>query len=484
MRVLLTGATGYVGGRLAPMLLQRGHEVTCLVRSPRKLEDRNWARDPRVTVVPGDLGETETVRRAAAGCDVAYYLVHSMEAGTDDFLQRDRELAQSFVEAVRNGPISRIIYLGGLGELGEDLSEHLSSRRDVERVLEASGVPLTAFRAAMVLGSGSASFEILRYLVERLPVMLTPRWVRTRCQPISIVDVIGYLLDCLEAPETAGRRLDIGGPDVLSYRELMRIMADELGLQRRTVIELPVLTPRLSSAWIGLVTPVSPSIARPLAEGLRNEVVVRTGDADALLPRERLGVREAIRRGVERTRASRVTTRWSTAGVVPGDPDWAGGTTFVDRRTRRIDASASSVYRAVCRVGGGHGWYAADVLWRIRGLMDQAVGGPGLRRGRRDPETIGYGEALDFWRATDVQPDRVLELRAEMKLPGTAELRFEVDPQQSTTELTMQATFRPRGLFGLAYWYAVLPFHAVVFKGMLAGIQRAAEQIEPEGQPA
>jgi uncharacterized protein YndB with AHSA1/START domain len=330
----------------------------------------------------------------------------------------------------------------------------------------------------MIIGSGSASFEILRYLVERLPVMVTPKWVATECQPIAIRNVLQYLVACLEVPETIGATLDIGGSDVLSYRELMRIMAEERGLRRRLVIPVPVLTPRLSSLWIHLVTPLSREIAIPLAEGLRNRVVCRDDAAVRLMPQTLLGVRGAIRAALDHVESQDVETTWSMAGPIPGDPDWAGGTTFVDRREITIEAAPREVFRAVCRIGGGHGWYAADFLWRLRGLLDRLVGGPGLRRGRRDPEDVAFGEALDFWRVTGFERDRRLSLRAEMKLPGEALLEFEVQPAgQGGTRLTQTARFLPKGLLGLAYWYAVLPVHAFVFRGMLKGIRRAALEL-------
>ncbi len=469
------------------MLLDRGHELVCIVRSPRKLENRAWTKDPRVRIVACDVLDTDALTNAMQRCDAAYYLIHAMESGSDDFASRDRALAQSFADAATRAGIDRIIYLGGLGELGEDLSEHLRSRREVEDILASSGASLTAFRAAMILGSGSASFEILRYLVERLPVMITPRWVRTESQPISVVDVLGYLVDCLNVPETRDATLEIGGPRVVTYRELMRDMARHLGLPRRVVIPLPVLTPKLSSLWIGLVTPVSPAIARPLAEGLRNRVVVRDHRADTLMPRETIDPSDAIARALDKVRANDVITRWSTAGPIPGDPDWAGGTRFTDARDIDIHASPERVFNAVCRIGGGHGWYAADTLWRIRGFMDKLMGGPGLRRGRRDPHTIEFGETLDFWRVTDIERPTRLALLAEMKLPGVAELSFAINPTEhdpATQRLTMTARFRPKGLLGLAYWYSVLPFHHIVFAGMLRGIKRSAEQAATEPAPS
>ncbi len=472
--VLLTGATGYIGGRLAPRLLGRGYRVRCLVRSKQKLADREWARDERVEIVEDDLSDVEASAEAMCGCRAAYYLVHSMHAG-DDFVERDRELAETFAKAAKEAGVERIIYLGGLGEMGDDLSTHLRSRREVELTLADPGVPVTTLRAAMIIGSGSASFEILRYLVERLPVMVTPRWVRQESQPIGVRDVLSYLVEALACEETAGRTIDIGGPDVLTYRELMRVMADALELRTRLVVPVPVLTPRLSSLWIHLVTPLSSDIARPLAEGLRNRVVCRNDDALKLMPVEPIGVEEAIRYAVERSAVGEVETVWSAAGPIPGDPDWAGGTTFEDERTIEIDADPSRVFASVCKVGGGHGYYAADWLWQVRGVMDRLIGGPGLRRGRRDAETVSYGEALDFWRVVGIVRPRSLRLRAEMKLPGEAMLAFKVEPSGSGSRLTQTALFKPKGLLGLAYWYSVLPLHGVVFKGMMRGIKRSAE---------
>lgn len=384
-------------------------------------------------------------------------------------------LAERFAQAAQQACVERIIYLGGLGELGENLSEHLASRREVERALASTGVPVTTLRAAMIIGSGSASFEILRYLVERLPIMVTPKWVSTESQPIAVRNVLHYLVACLQTPETIGEALDIGGPDVLTYKALMHIMAEEAGLRRRVILPVPVLTPRLSSAWIHLVTPLPAPIARPLAEGLRNRVVCRDDRAHRLMPQDLLSVRESISLALGKVTASDVETVWSAAGTIPGDPEWAGGTEYVDAREIMIDAPCDAVFRAVCRVGGGNGWYAADWLWRIRGAMDRLVGGPGLRRGRRNPESISFGEALDFWRVTGIARDRRLLLRAEMKLPGVATLEFLLEPEGERTRLKQTARFRPKGLLGIAYWYSVLPLHGIVFKGMMRGIRRAAE---------
>jgi uncharacterized protein YbjT (DUF2867 family) len=473
--VLLTGATGYVGGRLAPRLLEAGYRVRCLARSPGKLDDRPWAKCDGVEIVKGDVSDEPSLLAAMRDCHAAFYLVHSMIAAGAGYARQDREMAERFAQCAERANIKRILYLGGLGDMNENLSEHLRSRREVEAALASRAVPVTVLRAAMIIGSGSASFEILRYLVERLPVMVTPRWVQTESQPIAIRNALGYLIDCLSVAETTGRTLDIGGPDVMSYRELIDVMADELGVRRRWVIPVPVLTPRLSSLWIHLVTPLGKDIARPLAEGLRNRLVCRNAEAQQLMPQELLDVRTAFRLAIAKVQRSEIETVWSSAGPIPGDPDWAGGTVFVDRRTVDVNAPPHETYRAVCRVGGGNGWYAAGWLWRVRGWVDRLVGGPGLRRGRRDPEKVSYGEALDFWRVTGVEQERRLSLRAEMKLPGEALLEFEIKPTESGSQLVQTARFRPRGLLGLLYWYAVLPVHHFVFQGMAQGIRRAAE---------
>ena len=475
--VALTGSTGYVGGRLVPLLLEAGYPVRCIAREPRKLDARHWRSNPDASVVRSDLSDPESLAPLLSGCDAAYYLVHSLESSGSGYAQRDRKLAEVFAQAASRAGVSRIIYLGGLGELGAGLSEHLSSRREVEKILGSTGIPVTAFRAAMIIGSGSASFEILRYLVERLPIMITPSWVKTESQPVAIEDVLHWLVRCLSVPATTGKTLEIGGPDVLPYRELMRIMAEELGLPRRIVIPLPVLTPRLSSGWISVVTPVSYRIARPLAEGLRNRVVVTNDQVQRLMPHTAIGARAAIRHALDGVRANDVATRWSVAGPIPGDPDWAGGAVFRDERSIVVLADAESVYQAVIRIGGGHGWYAGDMLWRIRGWMDTLAGGPGLRRGRRDPDRVEFGETLDFWRVIGLERNRSLSLLAEMKLPGIATLDFSLAPAEveGATKLTMAARFRSKGILGVLYWYSVLPLHNVVFGGMLKGIKRIAE---------
>ncbi len=476
-RVFVTGATGYVGGRLVTRLLEAGYPIRCLAREPRKLADRPWASDPRVELVGGDLSDVAETARAMRGCGPAFYLVHSMLSHGSDYASADRKLASCFAEAAEVAELERVVYLGGLGSSGDALSEHLASRREVERILESYRTPVTVLRAGMIIGSGSASCESLRYLTERLPVMITPRWVHTESQPIAIRNVLNYLVMCLETPETTGRTLDIGGADVLRYVDLLQIMAEELGLRRRIVVPVPFFTPKLSSLWIQLVTPLSNDIGVPLAEGLRNRVVADDAEARRLMPQQLLSAREAIHRALRLAAMNQVETVWSASGVVPGDPDWAGGTVFVDRREVVVNASPDVVFGAIGKIGGGHGWYSADFLWHVRGWIDRLVGGPGLRRGRRNSESLYYGEAVDFWRVTAVEPNRRLALRAEMKLPGDALLEFTIEQEgESRARLVQTARFRPRGLAGLVYWYAVLPLHNIVFPGMLRGIRREAER--------
>jgi len=437
------------------------------------------AGSERIEIAELDLDDEPALSAHLQGCSAAYFLVHSMNAAGGTYRQRDLEIASVFGRAAATAGLERIIYLGGLGETGSGLSEHLASRREVEGALGRAGVAVTVLRAAMIIGSGSASFEILRYLVERLPIMVTPRWVRTESQPIAVRDVLHYLMAVLETPATAGRAIDIGGPDVWSYERIMREMAEAMHLRRRLVVPVPVLTPRLSSLWIHLVTPIPSSIARPLAEGLRNPVVCRNDDAARLMPHRCLGIREAIDAALARIGAGTVETAWSDAGAIPGDPAWAGGTEFVDRREAETAASVLEVWRAISTLGGAQGYYAADWLWRLRGRMDRLVGGPGLRRGRRSTSVLQLGDALDFWRVTQIEAPRRLGLTAEMKLPGVATLSFDVQPIAGTparTKVVMTARFRPRGLPGILYWYSVLPLHGIVFRGMLAGVVRAAER--------
>jgi len=478
--ILVVGATGYIGSRLVPRLLDAGYPVRALARRPDKLAGRVWARHPRLEIVAGDVLQAETLATAVGGCRAAYYLVHSMNPGVEDFAAADRQAARNMVVAAEQGGVERLVYLGGLGEESPKLSHHLRSRCEVGEILAAGKVPVTILRAAMIIGSGSASFEILRYLVDRLPVMVTPRWVNTPCQPIGVRDVLGYLVGCLECPETTGQSFDIGQPEVLSYRQLMQIYAVEAGLPRRLIIPVPVLTPRLSSYWIHLVTPVPAALARPLAEGLSNPVVCQDIRIRELIPQPLFDCRTAIRLALDRVRAQRVESTWFDAGPIPpaewsfpGDPHWAGGALFEDARRIVVRASAEQVWNAVVRIGGGNGWYAQDWLWRLRGLLDKLVGGVGLRRGRRDPEALSSGDVLDFWRVAEIDRPWRLRLVAEMKLPGQAMLEFSLQEQGGTCTLLQTARYLPRGLWGLVYWWLVSPFHHLVFSGMLKGIARA-----------
>lgn len=487
--VLVTGGTGYIGGRLVPRLRDAGYHVRCFVRDARKLASRDWIDRDGIDVFVGDAGDRAALQRAMRGCSAAYYLIHSMIVAGADYRERDLALARNFAAAAAAESVGCIVYLGGLGETGDGLSRHLASRREVETALASTGVPVTVLRAAMIIGSGSGSFETLRYLVERLPVMVTPRWVSTECQPIAVRDALQYLVDCLDVHATRGRTLDIGGPEILPYKEILQVMADALRLPRRKIIPVPVLTPRLSSLWIHLVTPIHQNLARPLAEGLRNRVVCRNDDAAQLMPQRLLGVREAIDVALGNTVRGVLETTWMDAGVIPGDPQWAGGTVYQDTRSVSVEADPSSVFAAVCRVGGKQGWYSARWLWRLRGAIDRALGGPGLARGRRRADGIEYGDVLDFWRVTEVTADQRLALRAEMKLPGEAVLEFEItrpdrevhrgNAPVSPTHLRQTARFRPRGLAGLLYWFAVKPFHSFVFNRMLRGIKVEAELSSP-----
>ena len=481
-RVAVLGATGYIGTRLVPRLADAGHFVRCIARSPRKLRDREWRSNTAIEVVAGDLSDRAKLAEQLRGIDVVYYLVHAMDAGSD-FAAADRAMAAIVAGAAADAGVTRIIYLGGLGDADDQLSPHLASRREVEDVLRSTGVPLTVLRAAMIIGSGSASFEILRYLTERLPLMITPRWVSTECQPIAVRDVLRYLVDCLDVPETAGRVLEIGGADRTTYRALIEMTAQERGLRRRIIIPVPVLTPWLSSLWIHLVTPVSARLARPLAAGLRNRVVVNDPSARQLMPHTVMGAREAIRTALDAEARSDVESTWSAAGPMPGDPDWAGGAVFEDARTALIPASPDRVFEVLTRLGGRQGWFRYNRLWRLRGFLDRLAGGPGIARGRRNPDSLLLGDALDFWRVVELERGQRLTLRAEMRVPGDAVLDFELRPAGdglTGTRLIQTARFRPRGIAGLLYWYAVAPFHKPVFDGLLNGIvERSTENTPP-----
>ena len=477
-RILVTGATGYVGGRLIPELLAQGYLVRAVSRSKTKLQHRSWASHPNVELYAADVLNQNELTKAAEDCWAAYYLVHAMVSGGKNFAVVDQQAALHMVRAAEAAHLNRIIYLGGLGEDTADLSQHLRSRAEVGRTLQQGRVPVTVLRAAMIIGSGSASFEILRYLVDRLPVMITPRWLTTSCQPIAIRNVIAYLAGCLKTESVKGKTFDIGGADVVTYYELMKQYAKYAKLKKRWILPIPILTPRLSAYWIRLVTPIPASIARPLAEGLRNPVVCRDNEIAKLIPQQLLTSEQAIELAALQHQAHQIDSHWTDAGHLPpvewsrdGDPSWAGGAIREDSRSEVLNASAKEVWHVIQCIGGANGWYHANWLWALRGWLDQLIGGVGLRRGRRHPEHIHPGDALDFWRVVGVQPEKRLLLAAEMKLPGEATLEFILTERNANeTLLTQRAQFLPRGLSGLLYWNCVAPLHHYVFRGMLKKI--------------
>ncbi|MEU7105015.1 SDR family oxidoreductase [Streptomyces sp. NPDC046215] len=488
-RVLVAGATGYIGGRLVPLLLGAGYRVRCLARDPGRLRDQPWAG--RVETVKGDVTRPDTLPDAFEDVDVLYYLVHALGTGRD-FEETDRRAALAVGRAAKAAGLRRIVYLGGLAprQVPERaLSPHLRSRAEVGRILLDSGVPTAQLRAAVIIGSGSASFEMLRYLTERLPVMVTPSWVSTRIQPIAVRDVLRLLLAAAELPPEVSRSFDIGGPDVLTYRQMMIRYAAAARLPRRLILPVPVLTPALSSLWVGLVTPVPSGIARPLVESLRYEVICRERDIARYAPTPPeglIGFDEAVRLALKRVRDADVATRWSSASLpgapsdpLPSDPDWSGGSLYEDRRELSVDAPAERLWRVVEGIGGENGWYSFPLAWSVRGAMDRLVGGVGLRRGRRDPHTLRVGDSLDFWRVEALEQGHILRLRAEMRLPGLAWLELTVTPEgPSRATYRQRALFHPHGLAGHAYWWGVAPFHAAVFGGMARNIAERAERAE------
>ncbi|MDO1480884.1 SDR family oxidoreductase [Rhodococcus ruber] len=484
LRILVTGATGYIGGRLAPLLIDAGHRVRVLARTPDKLRDVPWAGD--VEIVRGDLTDPQSLAVACRDVDVLYYLVHSM-GGRGEFIDTERAEAENVAAAARAAGVRRIVYLGGLHPDTADLSTHLRSREQVGRILVESGVPTLALQAGVVIGSGSASFEMIRHLSNRLPLMTTPKWVNNRIQPIAVRDVLHYLVGAATAPLPRSRTYDIGGPDVLRYGEMMQVYAEVAGLRRRRILVLPVLTPKLAGLWIGLVTPIPPSLGRALIESLSNDAVVSEHDIDDVIPPPPgglTGYREAVGLALHKIERGDVETTWASASPVgapaeplPSDPHWAGEVVFVDERRIDCDTDAGTVWEVVESIGGENGWYSFPLAWTIRGWLDRFAGGVGLSRGRRNPRTLHTGDALDFWRVERLERPTLLRLRAEMRAPGGAWLEWRIEPlDPGRARLHQRAIFFPKGLAGRVYWYALVPFHGIIFKGMLENIAGAAHR--------
>ena len=476
--ILVTGATGYIGGRIVPRLLRLGYRVRVLVRDPARLQGREWM--DMVDVVQGDVLVPESLGAVMDGISAAYYFIHSM-SNSDNFHERDLVAARNFGEAAKNAGVEQIVYLGGLGDPETDLSHHLESRQATGLALAEAGVPVTEFRAAIIVGSGSVSFEMIRYLTERIPVMICPKWVFTRVQPIAIDDVLTYLTAALENTECRGKVIEIGGTDVFTYGDMMKGYATVRGLQR-ALIPVPVLTPRLSSYWVHWMTPVPASITRPLVEGLRNEVIVRDETARDIFPEiSPVDYTTAVERALANLETRQVETRWTDAMVSSmGDFSPVVLTTLegmiIERREAEVRASSPKIYHSFTRLGGEVGWLYFDWAWRLRGALDRVLGGVGLRRGRRDPFDIRIGDALDFWRVEAVEEGKLLRLRAEMKVPGMAWLQFEVNPKENgISQLRQTAYFAPKGLSGLLYWYVLYPLHALIFSGLVQELKKLAE---------
>ena len=478
--ILVTGTTGYIGGRLVPRLVEEGRRVRVLVRSRDRVLSRPWFE--QVEVVVGDALDPQTLTDALTGVDTAYYLIHSMSR-VQKFHEVDMRVARAFGQAAKEAGVGRIIYLGGLGDPEANLSRHLRSRQESGQALREGGVPVTEFRAAVIVGSGSISFEMIRYLVERLPVMVCPKWIYSRIQPIAIDDLLEYLVSALDTPESVGRTIEIGGSDTTTYRGLMLGYARARGL-KRLLVPVPVLTPRLSSYWVHWMTPIPAGIAVALVDGLRNNVVVTNDLARALFPHiEPKDYASAIDSVLKDLQEERIDTAWSDAAGTVTTPreqvrlESRDGL-ILERRRRNVAAPARNVYRVFTGIGAARGWYFANWAWRIRGMIDRLLGGAGLRRGRRHPDHLRVGDALDFWRVEALEADHMVRLRAEMKVPGSAWLQYEArQAPDNTTQLVQTAAFDPRGLAGLVYWYALYPFHAWIFRGLINSIARRAERL-------
>lgn len=470
-RILVLGATGYIGRRLVPRLVRQGHEVRTLIRTLGKAAITGCEQ---CETVQGDVLKKESLQRAFEGIDLVYYLVHSMAAGETEFERRDKAAAENVAEAAARCGVKRIIYLGGLGRRDLPQSAHLKSRHEVGDILRSGSVPVTEFRAAVIVGSGSVSFEMMHHLVNRLPVMICPRWVTVKTQPIAIRDVLSYLIEAADKPATAGLTMDIGGPDVLTYREMMLTVATVLGL-KRYLIQVPVLTPRLSSYWVNLVTPIPTALARSLIESLRSETVCENDEARKHFDCSPMDFESAVRRALQHVTNSMVESTWTQADAIEADQPIDPSHILSDTRMLECQAAPERLFQTVSSIGGSRGWYYADWLWKIRGFFDKQIGGVGLRRGRRHPSDILPGEALDFWRVEEVVPNLRLVLRAEMKVWGRAWLEFTVEGLDGgRSRLIQKARYYPKGLVGLLYWYGIYPIHTMVFRGMARNIVRSA----------
>jgi uncharacterized protein YbjT (DUF2867 family) len=466
--ILVTGATGYVGGRLVPRLLEAGYNVRVLVRDPARLQGRSWRN--RVEIVSGDANLPETLTAALKDVSIAYYLIHGKQGGRVN-AQRDLQVARNFAHAAAEAKIEHIIYLGELVDPTSDLSPYLRARHETGYILRYSSVPVTEFRAGMIVGSGSALFEMIRYLTEREPVLVCPAWFFSQAQPIAIRDVLSYLIAALETPESTGRMIEIGGPTRLTYADMLRGYARERNL-KRVLIRLPFHAPRLSAYWVHMVTPIHWRVVLPLIEGLRARLIVRDEAARRLFPQIKpIDFRTAVHLALGRIQRDNVETSWSDALVtVAGDIKpytfMVEEGMFIETRQMLLDLPPETIFRSYSGVGGERGWLYMDWAWGMRGWLDKAVGGVGIRRGRRHPDEIRTGESLDFWRVEEVEPNRLLRLRAEMKLPGKAWLEFKSEPQDDKTLFTVTAFFAPYGLFGFLYWYAMWLPHRFIFDGL------------------
>ncbi|HIV56672.1 MAG TPA: SDR family oxidoreductase [Candidatus Stackebrandtia faecavium] len=486
-RVLVTGATGYIGGRLVPQLLEAGYEVSVYVRSPWKLRDVPW-RD-QVEIFKGDLSDVIATRRAMNGVEVAFYLVHSMSAGPD-FVSAEQTSAQTFADVAAAAGVGRLVYLGGLHPNDVVLSKHLASRTAVGRTFLDCPVPAIVFQAGIVIGSGSASFEMIRHLTEVLPFMPAPRWVRNHVQPIAIRDVLRYLVLAVAVEEELNRTFDIGGPDILRYGKMMNGYAVEAGLPQRHIASLPVLTPWLASQWVSLVSPVPRQLAVPIIASLQHDCVVTEHDIDRYIapPEEGLlAYRSAVHRALKREAEGQVETSWQTATVpgapsdpLPSDPSWAGHTVFTDLRERQSTASAEAVWAVIEAIGGRKGWHSFPLAWAARGWIDRLAGGVGMRRGRRHPSRVNSGDVIDVWRVESIDRGRLLRLRAEMRMPGRGWLELGVEPAEDGSRYRQRAVYFPKGLTGRLYWAVLLPFHSIIFNGMATRILHEAQSSTKE----